>query len=373
MQQLHSVVHELKSSPCVRARAERMNRRISRCRRRASFEAPSAHTLRDRLSRRQEVELAQDSFGRYFALKKDNPFDVSLFLEALADFGIKGRTRQEKFGLREMIDMYPKSTINFGDFCTLVEDAKAKMRQLHSWATHRAWRLVDRDDRHALPPAGVIQVMADLGFIAPNDSSAKSWAETLIGELTLDEQGLVSFDEAEYAIEDMRYREESMQRRRERDIQRGFGLSDKLFKEFRTDLQSHLQHFNQLDEDSSGSLDAQEILNLLDDFGFVSKSKRAKTLQVVGRITAQNSGVIRFPVYLEVVKELRAIDMESKREEVVHLFMSHDRDRSGELDMRETCAVLMSLGLQPRTVKEQQSMAELLEEARPRWVWKAQS
>merc|ERR1711933_533259 len=55
-------------------------------------------------------------------------------------------------------------------------------------------------------------------------------------------------------------------------------------------------------------------------------------------------------------------EMERRSEEVLALFASHDKDKSGSLDMREVCSIICELGLQPRSIREQEGIAEMLDE-----------
>merc|ERR1719375_980390 len=48
--------------------------------------------------------------------------------------------------------------------------------------------------------------------------------------------------------------------------------------------------------------------------------------------------------------------------ELVTLFSRYDKDRSGELDMREISILFAELGLQPRTQKDQEAILKLLQE-----------
>jgi len=337
-------------------------RRLSECRKEAAADGSRIGAYRDRMNKRQEVELAQESFARYFPQKAGNPFDGDLIFEAMADFGIKARTRPEKLALIELVHGHDKPTVSFGDFCSIIEDAKARMRQLYSFSAFQAWRVVDVDERGALSAESVLQIVRDLGLVTSDESPESFFAEAEIANLPMDEAGLITFYEAEFAIEELRLFQESTRRRKERDIRRTYELSDATFKEFRMQLLELHSSFDRLDEDNNGYLDSDEVVNLLAEFGFVSPESTERTVDIIEHIEEEEQGEITFPAFLKVIKELRMLDMHARSEEVLALFKAFDRDRSGELDMRETSAALVTLGLQPRTVREQQGIAQLLEE-----------
>jgi len=54
--------------------------------------------------------------------------------------------------------------------------------------------------------------------------------------------------------------------------------------------------------------------------------------------------------------------MDSSLESVSLLFQSYDKNRSGELEMKDVCCIIQELGMQPRTQEEQEAIGELLED-----------
>jgi len=71
---------------------------------------------------------------------------------------------------------------------------------------------------------------------------------------------------------------------------------------------------------------------------------------------------INFQWFLQFVKMLRKESMDNSLESVSALFQAYDKDRSGELGMKDVCSIILELGMQPRTQQEQEAIAELLED-----------
>mmetsp|Transcript_150837 Transcript_150837/g.482851 ORF Transcript_150837/g.482851 Transcript_150837/m.482851 type:complete len:481 (+) Transcript_150837:132-1574(+) len=113
---------------------ERMKRLGAR-RKNGDSAAPDSH--RDRLSKRQDLELAQESFSRYFPQRVGKTYDAHLAIEALADFGIKATTQPEKHALNDLLSVHEEKHFGFGDFCSLIEEARGRMRELHSFAVFK--------------------------------------------------------------------------------------------------------------------------------------------------------------------------------------------------------------------------------------------
>lgn len=347
----------------VKPMSDRQTRmdRLTMSRREAQDSSDVTQLYRDRVCKRQDVELAQESFHRYFTQKVGNSYSKETLIEALADFGIRASTRPDKLQLNELLSNFQSPTIGFGDFCTLAEEARGRLRHAHTLSVFQAWKRLDADDTGALPPGQAMQFLEDLGLSKAVGSHERALAEAALAELHRDAGGLISFHEAEFAAQQLRQHEQAARRRREREIQAQYSLSPGIFKEFRSQLVDLYTQFKLLDEDDSGTLDVGEVTNLLGEFGcnLTVDDAHVASEVIVSEATGQD---ITFPEFLSVIRRLRAAAMRSKLEEVVALFNRYDVDKSEELDVKEVCSILVELGLQPKTSLEQDNIAQLIEE-----------
>jgi len=186
-------------------------------------------------------------------------------------------------------------------------------------------------------------------------------------ELHWDAAGLASLHEAEVLASRVREIREAARRGRERDLQAWYQLEPSVFAEFRSQLLGLHAAFVALDEDASGALDAEEVKDALFEIGCVAQDsgkfggKRSEEL-VRYVLADTGGGEVSFQDFLGMVRQLRALGRQSKEEAVRGLFRAHDHNASGALDMREICRVLAALGVQPRTPREQEEIAQLMEE-----------
>jgi len=156
-------------------------------------------------------------------------------------------------------------------------------------------------------------------------------------------------------------------RRRERELKVEYQLSDAIFNQFRSQLIRFHQSFQELDDDHSGKLDPHEAMNLLSHFGCITSGmpleQKLRAQALVSRYLGESEEhLLSFDRFLCVVQDLRLIGMEENIEIVQSHFNQYDRDQSGQLTIKEICQILMDLKIQPRSLSEQEAMAQLIEE-----------
>jgi len=326
-------------------------------------EPPSYH--RDRVARRWELELAQESFARYFPSRSGNPWDSEALLEALADFGIKARTRPAKLQLTQVLAQREDSrSVGFGEFCGLIEEAREKLRSCLTSSAFHAWKRVDLAEIGALSKDQLFQLLGHFSF-TPQTAEDKDFLVMMVDELNQDNAGLYSFHEAEHFLSWARERAEVQRRSREREIREQRGLGVAAFNEFRSQLIEFHDAFVEADEDDSGLLNREEALELLSEFGCLQGSERARkrTEEVLAKsLETEDEGELTFPNILFLVRMVRRLEIEARSDDVRALFVTYDTDRSGELDLKEICNILLDLNLQPKSPQEQIGIAELIEE-----------
>lgn len=356
---------------------ERMSRLSFNRRLRSQDGSQDVH--QDRISKRQDVELAQESFYRYFPQKTGNPFNMKRLVEALADFGVKARARVEKLELAQVIDVYEeKSTLSFGDFCQIVKKGRGKIRHANRFTVSQACNNLYTERMGVLSPEqtmmmGVLSpeqammIMEEMSLAPRLGTHERSIMEAAIRELHSDSNGLIAYNEVGILISQAHEQHEAVRRRCERDIRTKYNLSPRLFAEFRDQILEFEESFRRADDDGSGSLDMDEIMNILSDFGLKTSAeevqKQMDHAHSHALVFAQIHAVgMSFPEFLVLIRVLRSYDMEQKKDDIEALFKSHDKDRNGQLDMKEICQILVELGLQPKTPKEQVGIAQLIEE-----------
>ncbi|CAE7229524.1 CPK14 [Symbiodinium sp. CCMP2592] len=325
---------------------------------------------RDRVDR-YEVDVAQECFVRYFHSKSSNLWNADDIIEALADFGIKASSRTEKLALKSVLSEYEGDQIGFNNFCSIIEEARSKLRSTRSLAVFQAWKYADKEDAGGLKPDAVLQLLEDLQLAFGKDSLERQNVEAMVSDCRTDPAtGLIGLTEVEFLVSAVREYMMQTQRSQERKLQVEYQLSDSMFQEFRSQLIRFHESFVELDDDDSGALDENEAMNLLTHFGCLSNvssmsiEKKLQAEEIIEwYLNASEDHTLSFSRFLSVVKRLRTLGMDEKMDAVESLFNHYDRDRSDKLTIKDVCQILMHLDIKPRTVLEQENMAQLIEEA----------
>eukprot|EP00913_Durusdinium_trenchii_P033868 g31704.t1 len=110
---------------------------------------------------RYEAEVAQESFLRYFPTKNGNPWSNEKILEALADFGLKAQSRTEKIALNTVLTENEENTFGFNAFCSLIEEARCKLRASRTHQVFQVFKYADKEDLGALNVDAVMKCLQD--------------------------------------------------------------------------------------------------------------------------------------------------------------------------------------------------------------------
>lgn len=342
--------------------------RVTTCRRMKDQSEDVLTGYRDRVNR-YEAEVAQESFLRYFPTKNGNPWSNEKILEALADFGLKAQSRTEKIALNTVLTENEENTFGFNAFCSLIEEARCKLRASRTHQVFQVFKYADKEDLGALNVDAVMKCLQDLNLAFEKDSLERQAVEAMVRDCYHDPvTGLIALSEVEFLVSAVREFMVQSKRRRERELKVEYQLPDALFHQFRSQLIRFHKSFKELDDDDSGKLDPAEAMNLLTHFGCITSGmpldKKLRAQAIVSRhLLDSEEHLLSFDRFLCVVQDLRVLGMEEKVEIVHSHFNQYDRDQVGLLPIKDICQILLDLRIQPRSLSEQEAMAQLIEEA----------
>ncbi|CAJ1437845.1 unnamed protein product [Effrenium voratum] len=184
---------------------------------------------RDRVNR-SEVEVAQESFQRHFPSKTGNPWVPDQILEALSDFGIKAQSRTEKLALNVVLSEQETDEFGFNHFCSIIEEARCKLRAARAHTVFQAWKYADKEDVGALSTEAVLKLLEDLNLAFQKGTLERHYVEAMVQDCHTDPvTGLVGLPEVEFLVSAVREFMVQCQRRTERELQVQYELSDLMF------------------------------------------------------------------------------------------------------------------------------------------------
>mmetsp|Transcript_56157 Transcript_56157/g.100006 ORF Transcript_56157/g.100006 Transcript_56157/m.100006 type:complete len:923 (-) Transcript_56157:138-2906(-) len=356
------------------SKSDRMHR-VNHYRRMDREETGGGVNFRDRVSK-SDREIAQEAWSRYFESETSNHWDQEEVVEALSDFGIKAANKTEKNALYGILQEYEDlegPTFGLKHFFSIIEEARQKLRSTRTVSVFQAWKYVDTEDVGALSPSDVMKLLEDLHLANPENTVEWGGIQAMIRDCNTDPvTELIAFSEVEFLISTVREDRTRSRRLQERRLEAEYHIIPSLFSEFRSQLISFHTCFCDLDEDASGYLDNEEAMNLLSHFGCLSNSMPVERKEKIQDLLNSYSVLsengrwetrLTFVQFLTIVRTIRELEMEDKRDAVNTLFSTYDRDNSGDLCIKEVCCVLDDMGIHPHSLPEQEAMAMLIEES----------
>jgi len=344
--------------------------------------------------------------------------DGEVLTQALADFGIRARTRTEKLALATALPGQDEEvSAKYRDFCKLILQAREKMQLAIAPLIFTAWVREDDHGRGVLEYEGMMQLLAELNPDMKTDNFDLALkAKSIVKDLDSGGDNQFSFHEAEQIVWRLREFKESKRRAAEYAIRDQHALSQATFQEFREQLVEMHDAFVNVSELRSGksAWNRLQLMHMQSQFGLptprnqmeaevplwkkfhlqtlrpgsgeddfpdspsASGSPRAgeERRDALPRSPyskeddeeeewwkeAGDEGASSFEKVLVLCREQRARQMRDKLADTITLFGHYDKDKSGQLEMQEICQILDDMELLPKSGVEQMAIAQMIEE-----------
>lgn len=312
-----------------------------------------------------EVKSIKEVCMRYDA-DGSGDLDARECSEVLADLGLKPQSREEKMELAEIMEEVAageSEEIGFMQLCNIVHRLRQKVQDSQSKDLFQIFQKYDEDDSGALDKDEVMKILKDINF-APQTPEEEDLITNVLREVDADGSGELEFTEFVTFVSKVREVLQILRRNRERKLKEEMDLNPDTFATFRHEILVLHENFKKFDEDDSGALDLDELKEYLAEVGLMPKV-RSDAVHVDGILAEmEESGhdEVSFADVLALIQRLRAALHSQKRDEMKTLFDSYDRDRSGDLSLREVSRMLLDLGLQPKNRDEQDEIQKMMAE-----------
>lgn len=317
-----------------------------------------------------EQDLARTCFARYYYSEGPCTYDEKTTVAALADFGIISYTHSDRTAVRySQMFFREDALISTDDFFMSIDMARKKMREVNSGAFNHSFREADTSLRGYLDADQAFSLVNALGLssLRPGrkcDTETQAEIDALLGRQEKTPK-YFALEDADLLVQRMREAVVRGRRSRERDIKAAEGLDDELTSEFKGRLIDIYEEFHALDFSKDGFLEANEAIVLITDLGYVKNGIQAQQLEdeLEHQQCLFSKEGFSFREFLEMVIAMRYEKRMVSMDDVEFMFERYDRDKSGALEISEICRIVDDMGLAPKTIFEQQSIAQLVETA----------
>jgi len=286
--------------------------------------------------------------------------------DVIADLGLKPRTRDEKMELAEIMEEFQGSDdhVDFTQLCAIVQRLRAKVQESQTKNLFTIFQKHDTDDSSALDKNEVLVILGEL-MLAPTVPEEEHAIIDLMAEVDADDSGELEFPEFVTLVTKVTERLQILRRQRELAIKEEYKLDNETFRQYRAEILKLKRLFDSFDKDDSGALDMEEVKEFIAEVGLMPANKRERDMvdSNCEEMEQLCDGDFNFKQVLLLTQKLRRTSIENSRGEMRRLFMSYDKDRSGELSFGEVSKVLGDMGLTPSNRQQQEEIARMMEEA----------
>mmetsp|Transcript_13400 Transcript_13400/g.31464 ORF Transcript_13400/g.31464 Transcript_13400/m.31464 type:complete len:869 (+) Transcript_13400:87-2693(+) len=311
------------------------------------------------------------AFHRY-DIDEGGVLDSDRAREALADIGLEARNRDEKQELAEIIkdcDVSGNGHLAFFEFLVMQKEVRGRMKVLRRKLVTELFAngMVELQDKVDLEDLELhVRGYAEL---APHTEEESATFMEIASSFDSDGDGKVTLTEFQEMAEAIREKFAIMRREEERRIEKEYGIAPLLFQEVRSDLRMYCEVFKRYDHDETHILPTGSFQLFFMDIGLLSpkpaggfdfKDSALKSMLATAR--ADYPGGLCFAHVLELILTARSQCKLLSQDQLRMKFIACDRDRSGDVTMKEMYTCLEELDMLPHSREEQLAIHRVLED-----------
>jgi len=318
---------------------------------------------------------------RIFDFNDNGLLDPRELRQCLHEMGLNGATPQERQEIASICSdcMHADRGVDLHEFALdVVGRARLRLGEMRSGKMLRHFFKVDADGSGSLSKRELSEVARTLGIDprqlkksskeTPDDAHGLNRSETMPAALHRENGGpnhddkALDFEAFQKMIFAGKENSDRSVREKERAVQNREGLSEELFREFRSDLLMFHDLFLRYDKDESRTLDRGELMIMLWEFGLLSRTQdRASIESMLTEADEDGDGTFDFKEFLLIVRRVRGHQIQHLETAQRRLFDRYDRDNSGSLCKTEVYELLSDMGQVPMNRKEQDELGRLIE------------
>jgi len=286
---------------------------------------------------------------------------------ALAELGLSPKTDTEKKEVRVICDeVAVLGDVDLLVFCfEAVPRTRAKLMEMRRGPLLQQFKMYDADDSGYLSEAECMQILDRLYTwnldMEGLEMMRYSFSDALEQAQKLDEG--VDFDGFESLMSTVQESYYRILHDRELAIVTEQDLQESEVREHWDELVGLYDSFVRASFGKDG-INRTALRSLLIEYGMYPRDEKSQERVDAFFMDCDThfKGLIGFKELLFVIRNVREVIRRGSQPELRKMFESFDRDGSGQLDLSEVSAMLLELGLTPRTREDQVEMKRLIEQ-----------
>lgn len=298
---------------------------------------------------------------------RSNTLDPREVRKSLAEVGIQGRTPEEKRVITQICrDAVYIEGINFFDFVfSIVPLAKHELNRIRRSALRVKFESCDNDKSGLLSQDECMGVVLEICSQGMDATAAKTFLKDfppLFQQCQMSDCDDIDFEGFVILLELLDQHQAHIKAEREKHIATSTQLPSHMVLQYRGELISLYEAFENADVDGSCYLERQEVMHLIIEMGLSPADRQGReAVDAILDKLNQYAG-IGFYDFLCLVKGVRQDTVLIAHDECKQLFAKYDIDQSGSISFNEASDMMADTGLAMSSAKDKASIRELFEE-----------
>jgi len=316
-----------------------------------------------------QSEQDQQAFYRVFELydtNGSNSLDQAELKHCLADLGLRGRNKEERDAIREVLWQIDKLEVGFYEFATkIVPEVRKALATLQHEKLQSQFAEADADHSGMLSVEETIKILRLMGTF-PNQEqvcdaicdvvpNAVAIGKNLEGSwiMSRDILDIESFEGLMRLLQERTERERKEQARR---IATSFGFGPEVIDTWESSIVGMHEAFLRYGE---RKIPAADVTKVIRECGLMPRNQTISLSLLKGiKEDADETGSVDFNTFIGIAQKLREHD----RQFLLKVFDKHDYNNSQGLTLDEIYHALADAGIRPRTGHEAEELRALIDE-----------
>eukprot|EP00928_Gymnodinium_smaydae_P015625 TRINITY_DN1578_c0_g2_i1.p1 TRINITY_DN1578_c0_g2~~TRINITY_DN1578_c0_g2_i1.p1 ORF type:complete len:726 (-),score=158.25 TRINITY_DN1578_c0_g2_i1:183-2360(-) len=313
-----------------------------------------------------EIQTLYEAFSNY-AENEEGGLNRDELRRVLGDIGLQPRTREEKVGVKEVLELHEigdDCRISLQAYVSLVIDIRDRLAQIQYVLFIKTFGEPKVNGHYAITLEDVLRLLGSKMGLVPRTDDEQHEVNFIFSSVDTDCDGkLQSIEDCQTVAQRIRMKLTIMRHEEEATIAKAFKLTNSVIEEFRYDLPMLWEVFNRYTHDSKNIILAGDLCCFLSEIGVAPPATHNTPTMaaVLSAIMLVGGDENEFPHVLQIIRHARKRCKEVMVNELMNQFSHYDKHKQGELSFPELFVVVEDFQLLPKSREEQEEMLVVLE------------